>query len=83
MAEAGRQAQVDQVRIKEMQDVLQRFSTGQGTEARTAAANFCLQRWLLSAITGWEKQRPPSSGADAAQAFSKLALVGAGTQERR
>ena len=81
MAEAGRQAQADQVRIKEMQDVLQRFSTGQGTEARTAAANF-LQRWLPSAITGWEKQSANLSGADAAQAFSKLALVGAGTQER-
>ena len=81
LATAGRQAQADQVRIKEMQDVLQRFSTGSGTEARTAAANF-LQRWAPSAITGWEKQSSNLTGSDAAQAFSKLALVGAGTQER-
>ena len=39
IGDAGRQSQADQVRIKEMQDVLQRFSTGSGTEARTAAAN--------------------------------------------
>ena len=52
-----------------------------GTEARTAASNL-LQRWLPSAITGWEKESANLSGADAAQAFSKLALVGAGTQER-
>jgi hypothetical protein len=81
LATAGRQAQADQVRIKEMQDVLQRFSTGYGTEARTAAANF-FQRWAPSAISGWEKQSANLSGSDAAQAFSKLALVGAGTQER-
>ena len=81
IGDAGRQAQADQVRIKEMQDVLQRFSTGPGTEARTAASAL-LQRWLPSAITGWEKQSANLSGADAAQAFSKLALVGAGTQER-
>ena len=81
IGDAGRQSQADQVRIKEMQDVLQRFSTGSGTEARTAAANW-FQRWLPSGITGWEKQSPNLSGADAAQAFSKLALVGAGTQER-
>jgi hypothetical protein len=78
---AGRKAQADQVRIKEMEDVLQRFSTGQGTEARTAAAAF-LQRWLPSAITGWEKESPSLSGAEAAQAFGKLALVGAGSQEQ-
>jgi hypothetical protein len=81
MAEAGRQAQADQVRIKEMQDVLQRFSTGPGTEWRTAASSW-LQRWLPSAVTGWEKESATLSGAEAAQAFSKLALVGAGTQER-
>jgi hypothetical protein len=78
---AGRKAQADQVRIKEMEDVLQRFSTGQGTEARTAAAAF-LQRWLPSAITGWEKESANLSGAEAAQAFGKLALVGAGSQEQ-
>jgi hypothetical protein len=81
LAEAGRQAQADQVRLHEMQDVLQRFSTGPGTEWRTAASSF-LQRWLPSAVTGWEKQSADLSGSDAAQAFSKLALVGAGTQER-
>ena len=81
IAEAGRQAQADQVRIKEMQDVLQRFSTGPGTDWRTAASSF-LQRWLPSAVTGWEKESANLSGSDAAQAFSKLALVGAGTQER-
>jgi hypothetical protein len=81
LATAGRQAQADQVRIKEMQDVLQRFSTGPGTEWRTAASSF-LQRWAPSAISGWEKQSANLSGAEAAQAFSKLALVGAGTQER-
>ena len=47
IGDAGRQSQADQVRIKEMQDVLQRFSTGSGTEARTAAANW-FQRWLPS-----------------------------------
>jgi hypothetical protein len=81
IGDAGRQAQADQVRIKEMQDVLQRFSTGPGTEWRTAASAW-LQRWLPSAVTGWEKESATLSGADAAQAFSKLALVGAGTQER-
>ena len=81
LATAGRQAQADQVRIKEMQDVLQRFSTGPGTDWRTAATSF-LQRWAPSAVSGWEKQSSNLSGNDAAQAFSKLALVGAGTQER-
>ena len=81
LAEAGRQSQADQVRIKEMQDVLQRFSTGPGTDWRTAASSF-LQRWAPSAVSGWEKQSANLSGSDAAQAFSKLALVGAGTQER-
>ena len=79
--EAGRQAQADQVRIKEMQDVLQRFSTGSGTEWRTAAANW-IQRWAPAAVTGWEKESANLSGSNAAEAFSKLALVGAGTQER-
>ena len=64
-----------------MQDVLQRFSTGPGTDWRTAATSF-LQRWAPSAVSGWEKQSSNLSGNDAAQAFSKLALVGAGTQER-
>ena len=81
IGDVGRQAQADQIRIKEMQDVLQRFSTGPGTEGRTAAAAF-IQRWLPSEITGWEKQSASLSGSDAAQAFAKLALVGAGTQER-
>ena len=81
IGDAGRQSQADQVRIKEMQDVLQRFSTGPGTGGRTEAAAW-LQRWLPSAVTGWEKQSANLSGADAAQAFAKLALVGAGTQER-
>jgi hypothetical protein len=81
IGDAGRQAQADQVRIKEMQDVLQRFSTGPGTEWRTAASAW-LQRWLPKEVTGWEKESATLSGADAAQAFSKLALVGAGTQER-
>ena len=81
IGDVGRQAQADQIRIKEMQDVLQRFSTGPGTEGRTAASAF-IQRWLPSDITGWEKQSANLSGSDAAQAFAKLALVGAGTQER-
>jgi hypothetical protein len=81
IGDAGRQSQADQVRIKEMQDVLQRFSTGPGTGGRTEAAAW-LQRWLPSALTGWEKQSANLSGSEAAQAFSKLALVGAGTQER-
>ena len=81
IGDVGRQAQADQVRIKEMQDVLQRFSTGSGTEARTAASNW-LQRWLPAGVTGWEKESANLSGSDAAQAFSKMALVGAGTQER-
>jgi spore germination cell wall hydrolase CwlJ-like protein len=81
IGDVGRQAQADQVRIKEMQDVLQRFSTGSGTEARTAASNW-LQRWLPASVTGWEKESANLSGSDAAQAFSKMALVGAGTQER-
>ena len=82
IGDAGRAAQADQIRIKEMQDVLQRFSTGPGTEARTAASAF-LQRWLPSAITGWEKESANLSGGDAAQAFSKLALTGAGSQEQK
>jgi len=81
LSTAVRKSQADQVRIKEMQDVLQRFSTGPGTEGRTAAAAF-LQRWLPSALTGWEKESANLSGSDAAQAFAKLALVGAGTQEQ-
>ena len=81
IGDVGRQAQADQVRIKEMQDVLQRFSTGSGTEARTAASNW-LQRWLPAGVTGWEKESANLTGSDAAQAFSKMALVGAGTQER-
>jgi len=81
LSTAVRKSQADQVRIKEMQDVLQRFSTGPGTEGRTAASAF-LQRWLPSALTGWEKESANLSGSDAAQAFAKLALVGAGTQEQ-
>ena len=81
IADAGRMAQADQIRINEMQDVLQRFSSGPGTDARTAAASF-LQRWLPAAVTGWEKTSPNLSGAEAAQAFSKLALAGAGSAER-
>jgi soluble lytic murein transglycosylase-like protein len=81
IADAGRTAQADQIRINEMQDVLQRFSSGPGTEARTAASAW-LQRWLPASITGWEKQSANLSGAEAAQAFAKLALAGAGSAER-
>ena len=61
--------------------MLQRFSTGAGTEARTAASAW-LQRWLPSASPVGKRRVRNLSGADAAQAFSKLALTGAGSQER-
>ena len=81
LSEAGRQAQADQVRLHEMQDVLQRFNTGPGTGGE-AAAEAWFQKWAPASMSGWEKQSDNLSGANAAQAFSKLALVGAGTQER-
>lgn len=81
MAASGRQLQGDQIRIKQMQDVLQGFTSGPGTDARTAASAW-FQRWLPSALTGWEKEPPNLSGAAAAQEFQKLALGSAGAQEQ-
>ena len=58
-ADAGRQAQADQIRIKEMQDVLQRFNSGPGTEARTAAASL-FNAGCRRQLTGWrEAERQP------------------------
>jgi hypothetical protein len=81
IGDAGRQSQADQVRVKEMQDVLQKFNSGRGTEAATAAAAW-FNSWAPAALTGWQKEAANLSGSQAAEAFSKLALVGAGTQER-
>jgi hypothetical protein len=81
IGDAGRQSQADQVRIKEMQDVLQKFNSGRGTEAATAAAAW-FNSWAPAGLTGWQKESANLSGSQAAEAFSKLALVGAGTQER-
>ena len=81
IGDAGRQAQADQIRIKEMQDVLQKFNSGRGTEAATAAAAW-FNSWAPAGLTGWKKESENLSGSQAAEAFSKLALVGAGTQER-
>lgn len=81
LSTSGRQLQSDQVRVKQMQDVLQGFTSGPGTEARTAAAAW-FQRWLPSGLTGWEKEPPTLSGAAAAQEFQKLALGSAGQQDQ-
>jgi hypothetical protein len=81
IGDAGRQSQADQVRVKEMQDVLQKFNSGRGTEAATAAAAW-FNSWAPAGLTGWKKESENLSGSQAAEAFSKLALVGAGTQER-
>jgi hypothetical protein len=81
IGDAGRQSQADQVRIKEMQDVLQKFNSGRGTEAAIAAAAW-INSWAPAALTGWQKESANLSGSQAAEAFSKLALVGAGSQER-
>ena len=81
LSTSGRQLQSDQVRIKQMQDVLQGFTSGPGTDARTAASAW-FQRWLPSGLTGWEKEPPTLSGAAAAQEFQKLALGSAGAQEQ-
>jgi hypothetical protein len=81
VVKALRQSQDDQVRIQEMKDVLRRFSSGPGTEGRTAASAW-LQRWLPSAVTGWEKESPNLSGAQAAQAFGKLSLTEATSAEQ-
>jgi len=81
ISDAVRQSQADQVRIREMQDVLQKFNSGRGTEAAMAAKAW-INSWAPAALTGWQKESANLSGSQAAEAFSKLALVGAGTQER-
>ena len=81
IGDAGRQSQADQVRVKEMQDVLQKFNSGRGAEASTAAAAW-FNSWAPAALTGWQKEAANLSGSSAAEAFSKLALQSAGSQER-
>ena len=81
LSASGRQAQADQIRIQQMQQVLQGFSSGPLTDARNAASAF-FQRWLPSGLTGWEKDSPTLSGAAAAEEFQKLALTGAGQQDQ-
>jgi hypothetical protein len=76
-------AQNDNLRTKEMLDILEHgdFSTGPGSETRTRAAAW-FQRWAPAALTGWEKQSTDLKGAAAAQAFQKLAFQGVTTQEK-
>jgi hypothetical protein len=76
-------AQNDNLRTKEMLDLLEKgdFSTGPGSETRTRAAAW-FQRWAPAALSGWEKESATLTGAAAAQAFQKLAFQGVTTQEK-
>ncbi len=81
LAEAGQKAQGDQVRLQEMQDQLDRLSTGPGTQTK---ANFqaWLERWMPTAVNPFVQQTGGLSDAASAEVFNKLAFRNATTQER-
>jgi hypothetical protein len=76
-----RQAQNDNLRVKEMQDILKRISTGPGTQTRAEVAAW-FQRWAPSFLSSWERESANLDGAAAAEAFQKLAFKGSISQEQ-
>ena len=81
IANKGQQAQMDQVRIKEMQDQLERIVTGPGTATKVNMTAW-LQRWLPNAVNPFTQQTQGLTDAAAAEVFNKLAFRNATTQER-
>jgi hypothetical protein len=81
IADSGRAAQADNIRIQQMRDILQNAVTGPGTTTK-AELTAWIQRWAPASLTGWERESANIDGPAAIQMFNKLGLTGAGTQER-
>ena len=77
-----RAAQQDQIRIAEMQGILQELATGPG-RAGIEHAKAWLQANLPSAVNPFSDQTQNLSGPAAAEVFQKLAFKGSVAQERQ
>lgn len=84
IADAGHGAQSDNIRIQAMRDALANpsMTTGSGGTTRAAMASF-VQTYFPSLSDSWAATTAKLPDAAVAQEFSKLALKGAGTQERQ
>lgn len=81
IADAGRAAQTDNIRVREMRDILNNITTGPGTETK-AALDAWVQKWAPASMTNWTRDSAKLTGPAAVEVFQKLGLMGAGTQER-
>ena len=81
IADAGQQAQSNQIRIQTMRDALNGLSTGSGGTSRATMATFA-QTYFPDKAATFVKNITGMSDPEAAQEFSKLALASAGSQER-
>ena len=81
ISDAGRGAQQDNLRVKEMQDILQHADTGPGTE-NAAKFRAWIARWMPGELSRWDGSGANLSNPAAIEMFQKLGFVGAVTQER-
>jgi hypothetical protein len=81
ISDAGRSAQQDNLRVKEMQDILQHVDTGPGTE-NAAKFRAWIARWMPGELSRWDGSGANLSNPAAIEMFQKLGFVGAVTQER-
>jgi hypothetical protein len=81
ISDAGRAAQQDNLRVKEMQDILQHADTGPGTE-NAAKFRAWIARWMPGELSRWDGSGANLSNPAAIEMFQKLGFVGAVTQER-
>jgi hypothetical protein len=81
ISDAGRAAQQDNLRVKEMQDILQHVDTGPGTE-NAAKFRAWIARWMPGELSRWDGSGANLSNPAAIEMFQKLGFVGAVTQER-
>ena len=82
IGDAGRQSRRIRSASTKCRTCCRSSISGRGTEASDCRRSVVLQLWAPAALTGWQKESANLSGSQAAEAFSKLALVGAGSQER-
>jgi hypothetical protein len=81
IGDAGRSAQLDNLRVQEMRDILEHATTGPGTET-AAQLRAWIARWTPGELSRWDGNAGNLSGPAAIEMFQKLGFVGAVTQER-
>lgn len=81
IADSGQAAQSDQIRIQAMRDALAKMQTGSGGASRAQYQAF-METWFPDRVKAFTDSIAGIPDASVAQEFSKLALKGAGTQER-